>query len=63
MHTDALRRWVRQTERDGGKRPGLTTSEREELERLQRENFELKRGHEILRKASVFFAQAELDPK
>ena len=59
--TEALRRWVRQAERDGGKRPGLTTPEREELKRLQRENFELKRANEILRKASAFFAQAELD--
>jgi transposase len=58
---EALRRWVRQTERDTGQRPGLTTSEREELKRLQRENFELKRANEILRKASAFFAQAELD--
>ena len=58
---EALRRWVRQAERDAGHRPGLTTSEREELKRLQRENFELKRPNEILRKASVFFAQAELD--
>jgi transposase len=59
--TESLRRWVRQAERDAGKRPGLTTSEREELKRLQRENFELKRANEILRKASAFFAQAELD--
>jgi len=59
--TEALRRWVRQAERDGGKRPGLTTNEREELKRLQRENVELKRANEILRKASAFFAQAELD--
>jgi transposase-like protein len=58
---EALRRWVRQAERDSGKRPGLTTSEREELKRLQRENFELKRANEILRKAFAFFAQAELD--
>ena len=58
---EALRRWVRQAERDAGKRPGLTTNEREELTRLQRENFELKRANEILRKASAFFAQAELD--
>jgi transposase-like protein len=42
-------------------RPGLTTSERDELKRLQREDFELKRANEILRKASAFFAQAELD--
>ena len=59
--TEALRRWVRQAERDAGQRPGLTSSEREELKRLQRENFELKRANEILRKASAFFAQAELD--
>jgi transposase len=58
---ESLRRWVRQAERDAGTRPGLTTSEREELKRLQRENFELKRANEILRKASAFFAQAELD--
>jgi transposase len=59
--TETLRRWIRQAERDAGKRPGLTTSEREELKRLQRENVELKRANEILRKASAFFAQAELD--
>ncbi len=59
--TEALRRWVRQAERDGGKRPGLTTSDRDELKRLQRENFELKRANEILKKAAAFFAQAELD--
>jgi transposase len=58
---EALRRWVRQAETNAGKRPGLTTSERDELKRLQRENFELKRANEILRKASAFFAQAELD--
>ena len=58
---EALRNWVRQAERDAGRRPGLTTAEREELKRLKRENFELKRANEILRKASAFFAQAELD--
>ena len=58
---EALRRWVRQAERDAGHRPGLTTYERQELKRLQREHFELKRANEILRKASAFFAQAELD--
>ena len=61
IRTESLRRWVRQAERDTGQRPGLTTSEREELKRLQRENVELKRANEILRKASAFFAQAELD--
>ena len=58
---EALRRWVRQAERDTGTRPGLTTDERAELKRLQREVFELKRANEILKKAAAFFAQAELD--
>jgi transposase len=58
---EALRRWVRQAERDTGARPGLTTSERERLSALERENRELKRANEILRKASAYFAQAELD--
>ena len=59
--TEPLRRWVQQAERHAGTRPGLTTNEREELKRLQRENFELKRANEILKKASAYFAQAELD--
>ena len=58
---EALRNWVRQTERDQGHRTGLTTSERERLKELERENRELRRVNEILRKASAFFAQAELD--
>ena len=58
---ETLRKWLRQAQRDAGQRPGLTTDEREELKRLKRENFELKRANEILRKASAFFAQAELD--
>jgi transposase len=58
---ETLRRWVRQAERDTGKREGLTTGEREEPKRLQRENRELEKAHEILRSASAFFAQAELD--
>ena len=58
---ETLRKWVRQTERDMGKQPGLTTSERERFKELERENRELKRANEILRKASAFFAQAELD--
>jgi transposase-like protein len=60
-NTEALRRWVRQAERDAGKRPGLTTDERQRLKQLERENFELKRANEILKKAAAFFAQAELD--
>jgi transposase len=59
--TEALRRWVRQAQRDRGERPGLTTDERAQLKQLQRENFELKRANEILKKAAAFFAQAELD--
>ena len=58
---EALRRWVRQAERDTGQRAGLTTDERLRLKQLERENLELKRANEILRKASAFFAQAELD--
>jgi transposase len=59
--TEALRRWVRQAERDAGQRPGLTTDERQRVKQLERENFELKRANEILTKAAAFFAQAELD--
>jgi transposase-like protein len=58
---ESLRRWFRRVERDEGKRPGLTTEERERLKQLERENRELKRANEILRTASAFFAQAELD--
>ena len=59
--SETLRHWVRQTERDQGRRAGLTTEERERLKELERENRELKRANEILRKASAYFAQAELD--
>jgi transposase len=58
---ETLRKWVRQMERDAGQRPGLTTNERDRLKDLERENRELKRANEILRKASAYFAQAELD--
>jgi transposase len=58
---ETLRRWVRQSERDAGQRPGLTTDERQRLKDLERENFELRRANEILKKASAYFAQAELD--
>ena len=58
---ETLRKWVRQAERDLGRRDGLTSSERERLKQLERENRELRRANEILRKASAFFAQAELD--
>jgi transposase-like protein len=57
---ETLRKWVRQTETDQGIRGGMSTSERERLKQLERENRELKRANEILRKASAYFAQAEL---
>jgi transposase-like protein len=58
---ETLRKWVRQSEIDKGIRNGLTSSERSRLKELERENRELKRANEILRKASAYFAQAELD--
>ncbi len=56
-----LRTWVQQAERDTGRRGGLTTTERQRMKELEREVRELKRSNEILRKASAYFAQAELD--
>ena len=58
---ETLRRWVRQAERDRGKRAGPTTEDRERIKALERENRELRQANEILRKASAYFAQAELD--
>ena len=58
---ETLRHWVRQAERDQGRRPGVTTDERQRLKQRERENFELRRANEILKKASAYFAQAELD--
>ena len=58
---ETLRKWVRQAERDQGRRDGMTSSDRERLKELERENRELKRANEILRTASAYFAQAELD--
>ena len=58
---ETLRKWIRQAERDLGRRAGLTSTERERLKALERENRELRRANEILRKASAYFAQAELD--
>lgn len=52
---------MRQAERDAGRRPGQASSERDRVKDLEQENKELKRAKEILRKASVFFAQAEFD--
>ena len=64
--TETLRKWVWQAERDGGGRPGPTSAERERVESmlstaLEREVRELRQANEILRKASAYFAQAELD--
>lgn len=60
---ETLRKWVRRTEIDKGQRAGMTSGDRDRLKELERENRELKRANEILRKASAFFAQAELDRK
>ena len=59
--SETLRNWVRQAERDSGGRPGVTTDQLAELKELRREVAELGRANEILRKASAYFAQAELD--
>ena len=61
VYGETLRKWVRRTETDQRMRAGMTTTEREQLLELKRENRELKRANEILRKAAAFFAQAELD--
>ncbi len=58
---ETLRKWVRQTEVDSGRRGGLTSEEQARIKELERENRELRRANEILRKASAYFAQAELD--
>ena len=58
---ETLRSWVRQAERDQAKRPGLTTDEHDRIKALEREVRELRQANEILRKASAYFAAAELD--
>jgi len=58
---ETLRKWIRRAEIDAGRRGGLTTDERARMKDLERENRELRRANEILRKASAYFAQAELD--
>jgi len=60
MTPETLRQWVRRAETDQGLRPGLTTTERERLKQLERENRELRRANEILKAAALFFG-AELD--
>lgn len=58
---ESLRRWVRRAEVDQGKRPGVTSAEAQRVKELEREVKELRRANEILKVASAFFAQAELD--
>lgn len=62
VHREALRGWVCQAEIDTGRRAGTTSSERERIAELERENRELRRANEILKSASIFFA-GELDPR
>ena len=59
--TESLRSWVKQAEIDDGVKPGVTSEEAARIKALEQENRELKRANEILRKASAYFAQAELD--
>ena len=59
--SDSLRVWCQQAERDAGERAGLTTAEKDRIKDLEREVRELRQANEILKKASVYFAQAELD--
>ena len=61
MTAETLRKWVRQAERDSGQRPGATTEERERIKALEREVRDLRQANEILKKASAYFAMAELD--
>ena len=61
INPETLRNWVTQAEIDGGVRPGTTTDAAQRLIELERENRELRRANEILKTASAFFAQAELD--
>jgi transposase len=58
---DSLKHWIRRLEVDQGQRDGTTTSDRERLKALEKENKELRRANEILKTAPAFFAQAEID--
>jgi len=62
MSAETLRLWVRKAEVDQGRRPGVTSDERERVKELERENRELRRANEILKAAAAFFG-AELDRK
>ena len=60
---ETLRSWVNKMEVDSGTKPGVTSDQSKRMKALERENRELKRANEILKKAAAFFAQAELDRK
>ena len=60
-NAETLRSWLRQVERDQGVRPGSTSEEQKRIKELEREVRELRQANEILRKASAYFAMAELD--
>lgn len=60
-NAETLRNWLREAERDQGVRPGPTTEEQKRIKELEREVRELRQANEILRKASAYFAMAELD--
>lgn len=60
-NASTLLEWVKRTEVDTGTRAGVTTDERERIKALERENRELRRANEILKTASAFFAQAQID--
>jgi len=59
--SDTLKAWVRRVETDSGRRDSITTAERDRIKALERENRQLRQANEILKKASAYFAQAELD--
>ena len=63
VKAETLRGWVERVEIDAGQRPGIPTATEAKIRELERENAELRRANEILRTASAFFAQAELDRK
>lgn len=58
---ETLRRWIKQSQIDNGVEPGVSTDEKTRIKELEKENRELRKANEILRLASAFFAQAELD--
>ena len=61
LHCNVPRGWIKQHETDSGLRGGMTTAERDRIKELERENRQLRQANEILKKASAYFAQAELD--